>query len=89
MRKLIPLLAAGALSLGAVLASPNQAAAQPMPAHWGYGGGHGGGYYAPPPPPPPYYGRPHWHRPYGGPPPWAYAPPPRPYWGGAGGYYRY
>jgi hypothetical protein len=88
MRKLIPLLAAGALSLGALLATPDQAAAQAMPVHWGQGYGYGGGYYAPPPPPPPpYYGRPWWHRrEWGGPPPWAYTPP-RPHYGS--GYYRY
>ncbi len=89
MRKLIPLLAAGALSLGAAMATPAPASAQVMPAHWGDGYGYGGGYYAPPPPPPPPYGgRPWWaHRHWGGPPPWAYAPPPRPY--GGGGYWRY
>lgn len=90
MRKLIPLLAAGMLGLGALTATPATASAQAMPVHWGYGEGYGGGYYAPPPPPPPpYYGRPWWHhRHWGGPPPWAYAPAPRPYDGG-GGAWRY
>lgn len=78
MRKLLSILAAAGLTVGAVAAVPHQAAAQTLTVHWGYGSS----YYAPPPPPPPppYWARPHHWR-YG-PPPWAYAPPPppRPWW---------
>jgi hypothetical protein len=87
MRILLPSLAAAALTVAMGITAPNQASAQVIPAHWGYGGGgYGYGYrYAPPPPPPPPpvygygYGYRPWHhhrdwddRPYYAPRPYGY-----------------
>jgi hypothetical protein len=54
MPKLLPILAAAGLTVGAVAAVPHQAAAQALAVQWGYGGGYD--YAPPPPPPPPPYG---------------------------------
>jgi hypothetical protein len=83
MRILLPSLAAAALTVAMGITAPNQASAQVIQAHWGYGGGggygysggYGGGYggYRYAPPPPPAYG-------YGGYRPWNHRDWDRPYY---------
>ncbi|MGG5818399.1 hypothetical protein [Falsiroseomonas sp. HW251] len=81
------------VALGAALALPAVAQAQPqaIPVDWGYRQGPPGYGYRPPPPrwhgPPPG----HWRRappPYWGPPPVVYAPPPPVYYYPQPRYYR-